>query len=290
MTLNTLLLLALPLGGCLQHLLLPLRSNRLLLLDILAALALLLAALNLIFPLADELRLFLDATHNVLRDLLLLQFLLLVLLLGCHPLHRLLQLVSDLDERLTHALHVHLPRRAEDNCLVAVVDLYVDAVVPGGIGHPLLGDAEGHDGSGSLEVIDGHVGVHLGKLLHEPEKNDLLQGRDVAHKLAVEELALRNLIQVGLGILAQRQRREVGLDEVEEPAHGLRCKRQQGLLDQVLADGLAGGHGGHVEELRVLLGLLVGRGCALGGQLQGGVDVGVPLEGHAECGQDGPRG
>mmetsp|Transcript_94104 Transcript_94104/g.245496 ORF Transcript_94104/g.245496 Transcript_94104/m.245496 type:complete len:228 (+) Transcript_94104:1094-1777(+) len=227
MTLNTLLLLALPLGSCLQHLLLPLRSNHLLLLDILAALALLLAALNLIFPLADELRLFLDATHNVLRYLLLLQLLLLVLLLGCHPLHRLLQLVADLDERLTHALHVHLPRRAEHNRLVAVVDLDVDAVVPGGVGHPFLGDAEGHDGSGSLEVFDGHVGVHLGKLLHEPEKNDLLQRRDVGHKLAVEELALRDLIKIRLGILAQRQRREVRLDEVEELAARLGREMQQ---------------------------------------------------------------
>mmetsp|Transcript_142749 Transcript_142749/g.456169 ORF Transcript_142749/g.456169 Transcript_142749/m.456169 type:complete len:274 (-) Transcript_142749:430-1251(-) len=60
---------------------------------------------------------------------------------------------------------------------------------------------------------------------------------------------------------------------------------QQRLLDQVRTDGVACGHGGHIEEQGMLLGLLVRRGGTLGGQLQGGVDIGGPLEGHAKGGQ-----
>mmetsp|Transcript_89385 Transcript_89385/g.257816 ORF Transcript_89385/g.257816 Transcript_89385/m.257816 type:complete len:316 (-) Transcript_89385:1466-2413(-) len=167
-------------------LLLPLTRLGLALQHVLATLALLLPTLDLLLALADEPRLFLDALDDVGGELLLFDFLLRVLLLGGDALHRLLKLQADFDQRLLHALHVHLAGSAEDDRLVAVIDLDVDAVLPCGVRHPLLGDAEGHDGGGVLEVVDGHVGIHLRQLLHQAEEDDLLQRRDVWHQLAIE--------------------------------------------------------------------------------------------------------
>mmetsp|Transcript_46528 Transcript_46528/g.108473 ORF Transcript_46528/g.108473 Transcript_46528/m.108473 type:complete len:296 (-) Transcript_46528:1392-2279(-) len=130
------------------------------------ALALLLAALNLLLSAADLATLFLDALSNVLREQNLLGLLLLELLLWGYPVHRLLQLVANLNERLLHALHIHLPGSTKDDGLFTVVDLHVDALSFGSLCQPFLCNVEGNNGCGFLKVFDGHIGIDLRELLH----------------------------------------------------------------------------------------------------------------------------
>mmetsp|Transcript_115685 Transcript_115685/g.230608 ORF Transcript_115685/g.230608 Transcript_115685/m.230608 type:complete len:292 (-) Transcript_115685:647-1522(-) len=126
-----------------------------------AALALFLATLNLFFSLAYQLGLLFHTPNNALREQLLLKLLLLMLFLRCNTLHGLLQFVADLNQWLPHALHVNLAGCTENNRLVTVIDLDVDAVLPCGICHPLFSDTEGHDGCRMLEILNGHVSIDL---------------------------------------------------------------------------------------------------------------------------------
>jgi len=175
----------------------------LLLLLLSLALTFFLAALDLFLSLPDLTALLLDALHNVGRELLLLQLLFLAALFGSHSVHCRLQLVANLHERLPHALHVHLARSSEDNGLVLVVDLNVDAMLTSSVGHPLLSNVERNDGCSLLKVVDCHVGIHLGELLHEPEEDDLLQRSHILREGTVEKFTLANLIKEWLGVLAE---------------------------------------------------------------------------------------
>mmetsp|Transcript_60610 Transcript_60610/g.74289 ORF Transcript_60610/g.74289 Transcript_60610/m.74289 type:complete len:359 (+) Transcript_60610:1189-2265(+) len=153
-------------------------------LHLLAALAFLLTPFDLLLSLTNGAGLLFHQFLDVAQELL---FLVLVVplkfLLG-HTLHRILELVTDLDERLPHALHVHLGGCSKDDGLLHVVDLDADALLARGIGHPGFCNVEWHNGCSVFEVFDGHADIHLRELLDEPEEDDLLQRHHVILQLS----------------------------------------------------------------------------------------------------------
>merc|ERR1719375_899849 len=102
--------------------------------------------------------------------------------------------------------------------------------------HPFLRDSEWDDRSSMLKVLNGHVGVHIGKLLHQTEKYDLLQRHGILSKCTFTEVFRGQLVEVRLGILAEREWCEVRLDERKEFLDRLSRMIEKALVCNLLQD------------------------------------------------------
>merc|ERR1719272_2774991 len=100
-----------------------------------------------------------------------------------------------------------------------------------------------------LEVFDGHVGINLRQLLHEPEEDDLLDRCYVVTELPFANLfCMLYQVEEGLGILAEREWCEVRLDKLEEFLARLGRQSKEVLLIELPDDRFPGGNRLSVEE------------------------------------------
>jgi len=157
----SLLLLPFPLLLGLQGFLLSLPLHGLAFLHLLAALTFFFASFNLFLSLTNGTGLLVHQLFDVAQELL---FFVLVVplkfLLG-HTLHGILKFVANLNERLPHALHVHLCWRPEDNGFLHVVDLDANSLLSRSIGHPSFCNIEWHNGRCILKIFNCHADIHL---------------------------------------------------------------------------------------------------------------------------------